>query len=90
MNQSLVRNLPAYTEKASGNQVQALRVRFLFDSPRGRQIIPVENRYAGFEVTEEWVTQTGVKRGDYLVWEEGKDVRVMNAGAFEASFRPAV
>lgn len=90
MNQALVRALPAYTEKATGNQVQALRIRFLFHSPRGRQVVPVENRYASLEVTEEWVTETGATRGDFIVWEEGRDVRVMKADEFEAAFRPAI
>ena len=88
INPSVVRSLPAYTEKATGNAVNAICIRYLFHTPRGRQVVPVQSLYRSFEVSHEWVAETGAKHGDYIVWEDGCEPQVLSADDFDVHYRP--
>lgn len=85
----LIRELPFYTEKATGDRVQALEIMFITGSPRGCLIIPKNQRYAAFEVATGWIEAQDAKDGDFVVWQIGEPVRTMRPDEFEAVYRPA-
>lgn len=84
----LIRELPFYTEKATGYRVQALEIMFITGSPRGCLIIPKNQRYAAFEVATGWIEAQDAKDGDFVVWQPGQPVRTMRPDAFDAEYRP--
>ena len=85
----LIRELPFYTDKATGDRAQALEIMFIVGSPRGCLIIPKDQRYAAFEVATGWVEAQHSRDGDVVLWRTGKPVRTMRPDEFEARFRPA-
>lgn len=89
MSQPLVKQLPVWTEKATGKQVWALQVGRLIPCPRGVSIYPKDESYAAFEMPTWWSETTRVAEGDYVVWETGEPVFSWKPAEFEAHFRPA-
>lgn len=89
MTAPLVRPLPEYIEKATGNQVWALKVGRLIPCPRGVCVYPEDERYAPFEQPDWWAETTRVQPGDYVVWEPGEPVYTWKPEPFEAHYRPA-
>lgn len=89
MSNPLVRQLPFWTEKSSGKQVQALKVGRIIPSPRGVQIYPEDERYAAFEMPLYWSETVRLEVGDFVVWEIGEPVFSWKPVEFEAYFRPA-
>lgn len=90
MSQQFVRDLPWWTDKTSGNQLQALKVAHLIPSPRGVSIYPEDERFAAIEQPDWWIKAMMLEVGDYIVWEPGEPVCTWKQEAFEARFRPAV
>ena len=89
MTQPLVKQLPVWTEKATGKQVHALQVGRIIPCPRGVQIYPKDESYAAFEMPLWWSETTRVAEGDYVVWEVGEPVFSWKPDEFEVYFRPA-
>lgn len=89
MSQPLVRQLPVWTEKATGKQVQALKVGRIIPSPRGVSIYPEDERYASFEMPLYWSETVRLEVGDYVVWETDEPVFSWKPAQFEAHYRPA-